>query len=112
VLVRKARSGKAVPITAADIALYRRYDGDLDGLCRSADRSALTSEAGWRTLDDLRQRAFIAARQGGSKTFERELESDLDACMADQHALIAFQLLVAADLDLVANRERESSGDD
>jgi hypothetical protein len=48
-------SVSTIAITAADIALYHRYDGDLDGLSRSADRGADVSEAVWRAIDGLRQ---------------------------------------------------------
>jgi hypothetical protein len=97
-----------VPITSADIAQYRRFDGDLDGRSRSADRGQGMTESQWRALDDLRQRAFIAASHAGSEAFQRELESDLVACMADAHAFDAFRQLVAADLDRAARLERET----
>jgi hypothetical protein len=54
-------------LTASDVAFYRRYDGDLDGLRRSADRDVPVVEADWRLLEDLRQRAVIVARGSGSE---------------------------------------------
>jgi hypothetical protein len=95
-------SGDIVPITSADIAFYRRYDGDLDALSRSADRDATMHESDWRLLEDLRRRAVIAARGNGSERFRRELEADLAAHLADAEALAEFRQIVAADLNLTA----------
>ena len=60
-------SMSTIAISAADVALYSRYDGDLDGLSRSADRGADVSVVAWRTIDDLRQRGFIVAAGRGSE---------------------------------------------
>jgi hypothetical protein len=87
-----------VRLTSSDIAFYRRYDGDLDGLCRSADRDVMIDESDWRLLEDLRRRAVIVARGSGSESFRRELERDLAAHMADAAALAEFRRIVAADL--------------
>lgn len=94
-----------VPITATDIALYRRFDGDLDGLIRSAERDSTISESVWRLLDDMRQRAVIVARGSGSGAFRRELESDLAANLADAQAHSEFRRIVAADLARIAGSE-------
>ncbi|MDH4259584.1 MAG: hypothetical protein OEW16_04695, partial [Gammaproteobacteria bacterium] len=72
-----------IAITAADIAMYRRYDGDIDGLSRSADRDADISDAAWRMIDDLRQRAFIVAAGRGSEAFVQRYEADLVASIPD-----------------------------
>lgn len=98
---------KLVAITSTDIAFYRRFDGDLDGLSRSADREADFSESAWRLLEDLRRRAVIAARGSGSDAFRRELESDLAAHLADAQALADFRRIVAVDLERIAR----SAGD-
>ena len=84
-------------ISAAAIALYRRYDGEGDGLCRSADRNADVSDQDWRIVDDLRQRAFIVATGRGSERFRNELEADLARCMPDEHVRREFQQLVDGD---------------
>ena len=93
-------SGEIVPMTSIDIAFYRRYDGDLDGLSRSAHRNQPINESDWRTLEDLRQRAVIVARGSGSEAFRREFESDLAFHLTDAEALAEFQKIVAADLNL------------
>ena len=95
--------GDIVPITTADIAFYRRYDGDLDGLSRSVDRDAAINESTWRLLEDLRQRAVIVARGNGSDAFRREFESDLAAHLADAEAHAEFRQIVAADLNRPAD---------
>jgi hypothetical protein len=95
----------AVAITTADIALYRHYDGDLDGLSRSADRNANISDADWRIIDDLRQRAFVVAKGRGSEAFDRRFESDLPTHMPDERARIEFRELVEADLKIARDRE-------
>jgi hypothetical protein len=92
-------------LTSSDIAFYRRYDGDLDGLRRSADRDVPVVEADWRLLEDLRQRAVIVARGSGSESFRRELERDLAAHLADAGALAEFRQIVAADLERTADGE-------
>ncbi|MDH5536951.1 MAG: hypothetical protein OEZ08_15470 [Betaproteobacteria bacterium] len=94
-----------IAVTASDIALYRRYDGDLDGLSRSADRDADVSDAAWRVIDDLRQRAFIVATGRGSQTFTQRFEADLAACIPDVQVRGEFQQLVEADLKVAAHRE-------
>lgn len=94
-------------IAPADLALYLRYDGDLDGLCRSADRSeGISHETAWRILDDLRQRAVIVARGSGSEAFRRALESDLARHLPDASARAGFQQAVAADLQRIADETR------
>jgi hypothetical protein len=95
-----------VPITGSEIAFYRRYDGDLDGLSRSSDRGAAVNEPDWRLLEDLRQRAVIVARGLGSKAYCRELDSLLATHLADTHARAEFQRLVDADLKRIAQSER------
>jgi hypothetical protein len=62
----------ASAVSAAAIALYRRYNGDSDGFSRSADRDADVSERDWRIIDDLRHRAFIVATGRGSARFRQE----------------------------------------
>jgi hypothetical protein len=96
---RRIFPGAIVPITSADIAFYRLYDGDLDGLGRSADRDAAINVSYWRRLEDLRQRAVIVARGNGSEAFRREFESNLAAHLADADALSEFRQIVAADLN-------------
>jgi hypothetical protein len=86
-----------IAITAADIALYRRYDGDLDGLSRSGDRDADVSESAWRMIDDLRQRAFIVAAGRGSQAFAQQFEADLAVCIPDVQVRTLFRELVEAD---------------
>lgn len=93
-----------IAITAADIALYRQYDGDLDGLSRSAGREADVSDAAWRTIDDLRQRAFIVAAGRGSEAFVQRFEADLVASVPDAQVRSAFRQLVEADLSVTAYR--------
>lgn len=95
----------AITITAADIALYRRYDGDLDGLSMSADRDAHVSDAAWRTIEDLRQRAFIVATGRSSRAFGQRFEADLVAFIPDEQARSEFRRLVEADLRIAAHRE-------
>ena len=97
-------SVSTIAITAADIALYRRYDGDLDGFSRSADLGADVSEAVWRAIDGLRQRAFIVAAGRGSETFAQRFAADLIACIPDAQARSGFQQLVEADLSVAAHR--------
>ena len=92
-------------ITAADIALYRRYDGNLDGFSRSADRGVVVSDADWRVIDDLRQRAFIIAKERGSAPFARSFEADLLKHIPDEGARIEFRRLVEVDLEASAGRE-------
>lgn len=96
----------AIAITAADIALYRRYDGDVDGLSRSADRDANVSDAHWRIIDDLRQRAFIVAAGRGSELFGNRLESDLATYIPDESARSEFRQLVEADLKAAADQQK------
>jgi hypothetical protein len=91
--------------TAADIALYRRYDGDLDGLSRSADRDADVSAAAWRTIEDLRQRAFIIAAGRGSQAFAQRFESDLAVSIPDEQVRSEFRRLVETDLRVAEQRE-------
>jgi len=95
-----------IAITAADIAMYRRYDGDIDGLSRSADRDADISDAAWRMIDDLRQRAFIVAAGRGSEAFVQRYEADLVASIPDAKARSEFRQLVEVDLSTTANRAR------
>lgn len=87
-----------VAITTADIALYRRYDGDLDGLSRSADRDVGSSDAVWRVIDDLRQRAFIVTNGRSSEAFRRGFESDLAAYIPGEQARMEFWQMVDIDL--------------
>lgn len=86
-----------IGITPADIALYCRYDGDLDGLSRSTDRNADDSDAAWRTIDDLRQRAFIVAAGRASEAFAQSFQVDLVACIPDAKVRSEFQQIVDAD---------------
>jgi len=86
------------PIPASTVALYRRYNGDADGLSRSADRTADVSGADWRDIDDLRQRAFIVATGRGSESFCQSFEADLSARMPDNAARREFDRVVEADL--------------
>jgi hypothetical protein len=88
----------AVPITAADIALYSRYDGDLDGLSRSANRDAEVSDTNWHLVDDLRQRGFIVASGRGSEAFGEEFELDLLTHIPDERARHDLRQLIDADL--------------
>jgi hypothetical protein len=91
-------SMSGIAITLSDIALYRRYNGDVDGLQRSADRSAEFSDSAWRTIDDLRQRAFIVSAGRGSGVFDQRFEADLMGCMPDATVRGAFQEMLEADL--------------
>jgi hypothetical protein len=93
-----------IAITAADIAMYRRYDGDIDGLSRSADRDADVSDAAWRMIDDLRQRAFIVAAGRASKAFAQRYEADLVASIPDATVRSEFRQLVEVDLRTTASR--------
>jgi hypothetical protein len=92
-------------ITAPALVLYRRYDGDLDGLSRSADRNADVSDETWRIIDDLRQRAFIVAMGRGSESFSRKFEADLATYISDERARREFALLVDSDRAAAADRE-------
>jgi hypothetical protein len=85
-------------ISASAIALYRRYDGDLDGLSRSVDRHAEVSEDIWRAIDDLRQRAAIVKKGLGSAAFRQCFAIDYAACIADDEARVEFQCLIDSDL--------------
>lgn len=85
-------------IPAADIALYRRYDGDLDGLARSPCRNPGTSGTSWRLIDELRQRAFIVAMGRGSEQFRQEFEADLASHIPDEDARREFRQIVDSDL--------------
>lgn len=93
-----------IAITAADIALYRRYDGDLDGLSRSGGRDAVVSESAWRMIDNLRQRAFIVSARRGSQAFAQQFEADLAVCIPDVQVRTAFRDLVEADFSGVARQ--------
>jgi hypothetical protein len=77
----------------------------MDGLARSADRDANVSDAAWRRIDDLRQRAFIVASGRGSQAFGLAFEADLAACIPDAQARHEFRQLVEADLIAAAHRE-------
>ena len=94
---------KASPISAATVALYRRYDGDADGLSRSADRGVDIYDD-WRAIDELRQRAFIVATGRGSEPFCQRFQSDLAAYMPDERARREFDELVQADLKAASAR--------
>ena len=96
-----------MPITSTDISLYRRFDGDLDGLSRSAGRESISSEAAWRLLDDLRQRAVIVATGNGSEAFRRELEADLAVLLPDPVLLAEFRQIVAVDVQRIAQSTRD-----
>lgn len=97
----------ASAISAAAIALYRRYDGDLDGLSRSADRGAVSLDDDWRVIDDLRQRAFIIAMGRGSEAFARKFESDLATRIPDEGARREFEQLIDADVRTAAPEDRQ-----
>ncbi|MEZ5558630.1 MAG: hypothetical protein R3E86_08835 [Pseudomonadales bacterium] len=91
-------------ISSADIALYRRFDGDIDGLSRSAARDVHASDAAWRTIDDLRQRAFIVAAGHASEVFAQRFEADLVAHISDVKVRSQFRQLVEADLSASTHR--------
>lgn len=95
-----------MPITSEEIRLYQRYDGDLDGLSRSADYDEL-KEAQWRILEDLRQRAVIVARGSASEAFRQAFESELAFHLADAEALAAFRQIIAVDLSRPTSTQAE-----
>jgi hypothetical protein len=78
--------------------MYRRYDGDLDGLSRSGDRHAGSSDGVWRVIDDLRQRAFVVANGRSSEAFLRDFESDLIAYVPDERARSDSWQMIDVDL--------------
>ncbi|MDH4260285.1 MAG: hypothetical protein OEW16_08260, partial [Gammaproteobacteria bacterium] len=64
------------------------------------------SDAAWRMIDDLRQRAFIVAAGRGSEAFVQRYEADLVASIPDAKARSEFRQLVEVDLSTTANRAR------
>jgi hypothetical protein len=94
-----------IVITAADLALYRRYDGDLEHLSRSGDWTAEFRDVVWRRIEELRQQAYIVAAGLGAAAFTERVEAEIIACMADEQTRIEFQQLVERD---IADNRRSS----
>jgi fructoselysine-6-P-deglycase FrlB-like protein len=87
-----------IVITATDLALYRRYDGDLEHLSRSTDWTPEFRDAVWRRIEELRQRAYIVTAGLGTAAFAQRVAAEIVECMADEQTRIAFQQLVECDL--------------
>ena len=98
---------KPASVDAAQLELYCRYDGDMDGLSRSANRNAKVSEEVWRLIDDLRRRMFIVESGQGSLSFRAALESDLSKHVQSAQILDSLRHLVAADIERASTRTLE-----
>lgn len=93
-------------IKTTDVELYRRYDGDVDGLSRSTDRESNVSDVVWRKIDDLRQNAFIVKSGQASGGFSERFEDELSNCNFENGALEEFWRMVAADIQLAKSNGR------
>ena len=62
-------------INARQLAVYKRYRGDEDGLARAgtASEKALMADVKWSSITDAIQRASIVRRGLADEAFEREL---------------------------------------
>ncbi|HPG95623.1 MAG TPA: hypothetical protein PLR28_13800 [Dokdonella sp.] len=85
-------------IDAGQLELYRHYDGDADGLSRSADRTAQVSDRIWQLIDDLRQRSFIVESGRGALSFRAALEADLSKHIPNKEVLDSLLRIVASDI--------------
>lgn len=99
---------KPALVDGAQLEIYSRYDGDMDGLSRSADRNAKVSVETWQLIDDLRQRMFIVESGQGSSSFRAALESDLSKHVQSTQVLEALQRLVAADIEKAFDKDSGS----
>jgi hypothetical protein len=85
-------------ITAAKVAVYRQYSGDIDGWTRSTSRSADLNDNDWYLIDDLRQRFFLVLTRNASQSFIDRLEADLALHVPDESARSGLRELAVEDV--------------
>lgn len=80
-------------ITLADVGVYRRFGGDLDGYVRTACPEPRVPDDVWMAIDTLRQRLRITALGLGAPGYAADLEADFDSWAADDAARAALRAL-------------------
>jgi hypothetical protein len=89
-------------ISKTQLDLYRRYDGDIDGVYRARDQAAEASSEAWPLIDQLRQRLFLVLSGQASPEFQSRLELDLCASIPQESVRAELRLMVEADLQRTA----------
>ena len=80
-------------LSAAQIAIYATYAGDLDGWTRHAtDRSAITA-ADWQLIDELLLGLALVQRGAASADYAQALNCRIDTVVADAAARAALYRL-------------------
>jgi hypothetical protein len=72
-------------ISESDLALYRRFDGDVDDFQRSGSPASPEVFEVWSLIEDLRQRLRAVATHQSSESFEAQLSIDLRNYVPDVH---------------------------
>jgi hypothetical protein len=89
-------------LTINKLAIYRRFDGDIDGWQRCKGSQDEISDEDWSTIDDLRQSLFLVKSGKASKRFSEQLEADLRIFVADEKTYCELISIVESDMKKLA----------
>lgn len=81
-------------ITVRKLQLYRRYDGDIDGLARSCDsQTAGSIEDDWRLIEHLRSGIWSMHNVRCAEGYKEAVEKDIREHTADEETRrLLFQI--------------------
>jgi hypothetical protein len=97
-------SGRAVMVSAAQVEIYARFNGDVDIYQRRGSPQRDVMGDTWNTIEDLRSRLFLISTARASDKFASSTEADLLAWTANEEARRLIRALVDQDVKSQPNR--------